>query len=218
MNIRALILGIVISSAVTSAAFAQSATPTEQTKLAVTWEARNLYPSTYLGKVFPSTGSIVDMSIVASLGGKLVDLSRALITWRVDESVIARTEGLQNISFTSQKQSGTSHFVRVVVEPVGGGSYEVIARVPVVDPKIVIRQSGTGSEVTLRAIPYFFNAPDLSDLNFSWSVAGKKSEKAGDNLLTIGADSGLSGSKLRVDLAVNNLANPLEFAKTWLNL
>lgn len=218
MSIRALILGIIISSAVTPVVFAQSAKPTEQPQLAVTWEARNLYPSTYLGKAFPSTGSIVDMSIVASLGGKLLDLSRALITWRVDESVIARTEGLQNISFTSQKQSGTSHFVRVVIEPVEGGSYEVIARVLVVDPKIVIRQSGSGSEVSLRAVPYFFNAPDLSSLIFSWTVAGKKSEKEGNNLLIIGADSGLSGSNLRVDLSVNNLSNPLEFAKTWFNL
>lgn len=219
MNIRVAILGIAVFFAASPLAFAQSPKTTPvQPQIIITWQTRNLYPSGYLAKAFPTTGSVVDLGLMAALNGNTIDLSRALITWRVDENVIGRTEGLQLVSFTSKKQGGTSHFIRVTAELASGESYEAVTRIPVVDPKVIIKKFGSESKLSLEAVPYFFNAQNLSGLSFSWSIAGKNSEKEGDNTLTIEANGGLIGSGVRADLMINNLSNPIEFAKTWITL
>lgn len=214
IRLIALALGAIAFPVFVLTAGAQS---TDAPQLLVTWEARNLYPAAYPAKAFPSQGSTVDLSMSAISGGSLMDLSRALITWRIDEKVIGRSEGLQTISFTSSKQSGSSHFVRAIVET-GGQAYEIVTRIPVLDPRVVIQAETSAENVQLSAVPFFFNASDLSGLNFTWTVAGKTFTKDGDGSVSVGAEGGLVGSGLRADLVVRNLTNPLEYAKAWLSL
>jgi len=214
IRLLALAFGAIAFPAFILTAGAQSV---DAPQLLLTWEARNLYPAAYPAKAFPSQGSTIDLSMSAISRGSLMDLSNAVITWRVDERVIGRSAGLQIISFTSSKQSGSSHFVRAIVET-GGNEYEIVTRIPVLDPRVVIQAETSAQSVQLSAVPFFFNASNLSGLNFTWTVAGKTFTKDGDGSVSIGAEDGLVGSGLRADLTVRNLANPLEFAKAWLSL
>lgn len=184
----------------------------------ITWKTSNFYPAYFEGKALPSLNSPVTLAVEAARNGVLLDLSQAEITWEVDGKFIAGGRGVKRATFTVRKGVGDTYFARVSIL-LNRETLETSLRVPVAASVVVIdapypEARGSGGGITLRALPFFFNAVSLSDFSFSWLIDGERTSAGSDNELTISGDAALGIRAFRVTLETQNLRNPQETAAT----
>lgn len=185
----------------------------------ISWQANNFFPSDYVGKALPSTGTRVSLSVMVIKGAKVLDLSGARIFWYVDEKLISR-EDEPTVAFAVTKRGGDSHFVRVVVES-KDGKFENSTRVPVVRPSLAVgipypnNTVPQNSELRLRAIPFFFNVSSLDGLKFSWRVGEERITSVSENELVLKVGKPLSELQrnLLLTASAENVGNPGEIGE-----
>lgn len=184
----------------------------------ITWKALNFYPAYFEGKALPSLNSPVTLAVEAARNSVLLDLSQAEITWEVDGKFIAGGRGVKRATFTVRKGVGDTHFARVSIL-LNRETFETSLRIPVAASAVVIdapypEARGSGGGITLRALPFFFNAVSLSDLSFSWLIDGERASAGSDSELTISGNAARGTRAFRVTLEAQNLRNLQETAVT----
>jgi len=190
----------------------------------LTWQANNFYPADYEGKAQATPGSSIHVAAEVIKNGQFLDLSGSTSTWYVDENFQNREQGLKELVFTAGGRGIDSHFVRVTITT-QTDSYEAAIKIPLAKPQAVILNNKLtatvkpNSEVTLQAIPYFWNIDSLQNLVFTWQVNLER-EQTRTNQLTIkvGEPKFEDQKNIRVDLLVQNPQNPLEYIRSFTQL
>lgn len=190
----------------------------------LTWQANNYFPANYQGRALATNKTTINASVELVADQKIQNISNATIAWYIDGDFFRKGIGLKEISFPVRKTRGDSHTIRVSIKT-GETEVGASASIPIFDPEVVIENGGAGdlikggSQITLQAIPYFFNISSMSDLSFSWKVNG--SQKAADVsalTLNVGSPQTASQRNLLVEVFTKNLKNAFEFSKQQLKL
>ncbi len=190
----------------------------------LTWQANNFYPAGFSGKALATPNTPITVSAEVLRNGRLVDLEEASFIWYVDEKLASRGDGLKEITFTVNKSSGDSHFVRVYIES-GTQVFENSTRIPVSSPRVVLKAPHpnqiirTGSKPEVTAVPYFFNVSNFQNLNFFWQIdTGKIRESGNDNRLILNIGEARPGQTIQITGTARNINNILEAATSRVRL
>lgn len=199
----------------------------EKNEIILTWQANNFFPSSYLGKALTTQYSPVSVAVELISAGKLTDLSKYQISWYLDGKYLSRGDGLKESVFLAKKTKGETHVVRVEIKNgnsilTESVSVPVFAHTLVLEspyPKNIIKPN---TQISLKAMPYFFNLDTFNDLSFFWQVNGEKESSGTNNalILNIGAPTNKDDSVLEIVGSTQNIKNPMEFAKQkiWLTI
>lgn len=197
----------------------------QETSIILTWQANNFYPADYQGKSEAALSSPVSVSATVLENGKFINPSDFEFFWYLDNSLLNRGVGMDEIIFNADKLEGGEYFIRTVMVREGerlegsitipAGSRELVIENP--RPSNIVK---LGERVELEAIPYFFNVNILDELSFFWSVDNVDNENQRTNYLTldIGNSSSLRGTNISVTGSVINENKPTESAITNLRL
>lgn len=188
-------------------------------RVILTWQANNFYPASYLGKPLPTQNTPVTVSLELVRDGALTDLSRANISWYVDNIFIQKGDGMKYFSFLTTKGQGNTHVVRALII-LEDTSYESFISIPITSYQTIIRHTPQHvrpqSTITLEILPYFFNISSIKDLKFSWKINNQSISKSGDNTLIF--DTGTPQNTLQrsflASVFTQNQVNPFEFNET----
>ena len=200
---------------------APASAQTASTQGILTWQAQNFFPADFQGKSLPTENARVLVSLSALRAGRFVDLSKTPVRWFLDTKSVAQGVGLTDLEFTVKKQHGDFQYVRASIEWSSAETQDVAIQIPVTDSFVSIggvspnTPLSPGVDVTLEAFPYFFNIASLSELNFFWTVNGKRITGVLGNAVTLTvpfADTA-QNSSLTVDIVAQGKKNLLEYGK-----
>ncbi len=205
-----IILSLVFAGLLTFAAFSSAE---EGLQIISTWEAENLYPSDFRGKPLPSEESLVTVSAEILQNGKLIDASKAMLAWYVDGKFYKDGEGLKKIAFYASNKAGSPHYVKITAH-LDALSSSKLVEIPVYQKEVVIESSAgdvtpPNSAVTFTAVPYFFNALSLSDLQISWKIQNRDIPGENKNMLFIqfGTPQNENQKNVKVSAAIKEKEN-----------
>lgn len=185
---------------------------TSQPQFLMTWAATNSYtPPGYQGKVMPTQGSTIQVSLELIVNGKPVNLSGQTVYWYANDAYVGGGVGVQHFNFhpTASAPAVVALKVELPYYPTGAQIHEI--DVPIVQPMAVIEASYPKNDVpaspaVLQAIPYFFATSSTSPLSFAWSVNGQTVTSA-ENPETLQISlpaSTPAGYNLSVSLTIQN--------------
>ena len=200
-----------------------TANPTQsQTQFLVSWKAINYVPADYLGKIFPSQGTPIEVSFDLVDKNKIIDLSKYQIYWNLDNSPLTSGLNLKSVQFKATQYGGNSHSLRITVANYNNDNLDYIIDIPTSLPESVIdtrSNQGTFSlgNYLLRIRPFFFNVTSLQNLTFDWLVNSKPAEGVKDNPSFLGLNLESPGkqtqqTQLIISADVKNFFNQLETA------
>ena len=182
------------------------------------WNAATYVPSEYLGKIFPSQGSLTEVSFNLVEKNKVLDLSRYEIRWDINGTLFKIGNGLQRIQFQNNTPAN-QNTVRITVVYDNNTELTQTLVIPVKRPLLVIDTSLSNRTLSsgttfFRAIPYFFNATNLSAIQFRWFQNGKPITNREDNpeILALNIPSGTTNLDLNLSATASNLLNLRETA------
>lgn len=178
-------------------------------ELIVTWKSNNYTPPGYQGRALPIDGSRIDMALELIDQGRVANLSGKEIRWLINDDELKSGVGLKNISFIANGFRGDQE-VEVTIMDYSGANLEKLITIPTVRPEIVI----TGGPITFKALPYFFNIQNISQLRFNWSANGIRATGAVDNPSVLQLQTPGSSGDYEIGLKVTtqNISRPLEIA------
>jgi len=149
-----------------------------QLDLVLTWRGYSLVPTAYEGRILSSGGAPVVVKLQAFEDGRPVSLAGYDVEWRSNGIPYSRGENKTEFRFLTETYPPSFYVVSATVREgraiAGSASVEIpVAR----QPKVVINAAYPDKKVprtdaVFQALPYFFSAKNLSDLSFSWSIAG----------------------------------------------
>ena len=183
-----------------------------QPQFIVNWKASGSYvPSFYQGKALPTFGSKITASLMLISQDRPIDLSGETIYWYLNNVLIGGGTGVQKITFSPLGTPPNFSTLKVQLPQYAGGFLSHVVQIPMTRPKAVIYApypNGivTLSPVTVKALPYFFNAPSANSLSFTWSVnsqTGSNAEIPDQAQINLPAGTP-AGTNLLVALSVKN--------------
>lgn len=187
--------------------------------IVLTWKASSFFPSDYAGKTIPTPGAPVSVAALVLRNGRVVDVRQAVFTWYVDERFMQKGTGTDRFTFTATQSTNGSHFVRVEIalaeEELSGS-----VRIPTASPTVTIDASlpnrlALEENITIAAIPLFFNVSSINNLEFTWLVNGVRHEGGSQNRLTLNVAEVPVGITPVINVTVfsKNLLHTGEYAK-----
>lgn len=221
-----LFAGVALVSFFPHSAFGAAAPLSDQalaasSQVILTWNASSFHPSLYPGRVLPSPKSSFAVTASMLTGGKFADLSNRTVTWYENEDRIQSGTGLTAITITTNQDAGTNEVVRAEVA-FGTSTVSQSVVIPIAPPSVVIEipypggQVKAGSQISLRATPFFFNISSLSDLIFYWQIGDIKKNMGSSNSisLSLGALPGGSSQTISVSSYVQSKRDLTNIIKT----
>lgn len=197
----------------------------------VTWKAFDYVPSDYLGKTLPSASSFVEAGLDILDKGKTADLSRSIISWYANNTLINSGVGLKTIRFNVGPAQ--SQILRVVIADYKGAEISDSFLIPIQKNELVISPKTPNNNLfrnrtklsatlhTMEARPFFFNVSDLSGLKFSWKINDRIVSGIVENpnllALDLKSDGAPQETELSISAGVSNLSNPLEIGNRTFN-
>jgi hypothetical protein len=199
--------GFFVQSAVTPSSF-----------LYMTWETINNTDAYYWGKVLASKDSVIKFSVQPLIysSGAYLNPNTLNYRWYVDD--VLQKEG-KNINFFRYRipsyQAKGNYAIKVAVFQNNNELGSKIINVAISDPKVVLRPEdpalriidntimANNSEIKIKAIPYFFNYDNSSELKSTWFVNGEKQNNGDADQLSFSL-SGTGNLIKVVDQIVNN--------------
>ncbi|GEM_PF-953826 len=197
----------------------------------ISWRALNYVPANYKGKVLATDNSNIEISFDAVNQGKIVDLSKQKVEWRLNNNIINSGVGLKSIKFTADKSA--DQVITITVPNYSDAKYKIgelntSTTISLVPPQLVIkapypnRQTTIGEKV-FQALPYFFNISNIGQLKISWEVNGQKinNQSASPdifNILMATQGQAAEGASVSIKAFAQNITNQLEFAQNYINL
>lgn len=212
-------LGIIIILTLVASGYTLVAKSQVAPQFLISWKANTYTPSDYQGKILPSPGSTVTISIELVDNNLIANLSRHEIVWLINNRLIASGNNLKTINYRVPPDETQNLNVEIIVNNYKNQTLTATAIIPVVKPKIVInipypdKILPTGV-ATLAARPYFFNIADIKYLAFKWTANGVQTsgEVSNPDVLQLEIPPDLSGQIINLNVAVQNLKNILETA------
>jgi hypothetical protein len=187
-------------------------------ELLVTWQASKSYvPSFYSGKILPNQASQVTASVEAfTPQGQVINLSRQQIYWYLNDVLINGGIGAQRATFQPFGQAPSAETLRVEVPNYPGGLLIREINFPLITPVAVIESSYPQGQfhdipISMKALPYFFNATSSAPLVFSWSVNGETvvSAENPQSLQISLPQSTPSGFAVNINLTIRNTSDSM---------
>lgn len=187
------------------------------------WQANSYAPRWFSGKIFPTFGSLVNVSFELIDNGRITDLSRVKVRWYLNDKLVKNEKnglGIKNYSFINSVYGGNDAEIRISIPDYKTGPLDEIIRIPVKEPEVAIdapyfNQSVNKGANGFLAHPFFFNISDVSEFFMNWTIDGKS---VGDNSksvpgfnLNIGQETAV-GTKINLGARISNIKNQLEFA------
>jgi len=193
-------------------------------EILISWKASNFVPASYLGKIYPTKDSIVEVGVDLLNGNTLIDLSKVEVGWFLDGRFLNSGVGLKHIRFQTTKGNNNDHALRVTLLYQGNDLGQSIT-IPIVSPEVVIDTASPTNAIniptiTFRGLPYFFNVQDIQKLNFQWSVNNETIAGNKDNpdFLKLQIPTVAKNKPLSLSLSIFNQLNSLEFGSRVLNI
>lgn len=187
----------------------------------LTWRADSYAPAEFRGKAFPTAYSKITAAVSVLDGGRIADLSRATVSWFLDNDLIAGGPGLVRTSFAAPEPAGALRDLRVEISNFPGGLLLKTVEIPVVLPEVVIEapfpdRKFSSESIVLTAKPYFWRS--AAGLAYNWKVNG---QTASDNSgsLRVNLKPGIApGYNVRAEVTAYNPVYTLESAVKMLSL
>lgn len=194
-------------------------------QVVLTWNAANFYPSNYRGRALPSVGTPITVSAELLVNGKFADLSKANVVWYKSGNQIDSGVGLKQTITEPDSNDLNNIFIRAVVT-LNDITAEQSIVIPVSDPVVAIEIPyprsiiDANSDVTLRAIPYFFNISSLGRLIFYWQIGDTKKNMGTENSISVKISNPPSEAQKTVLVSsfVQNKDDLTNIIKTDINL
>lgn len=192
-------------------------------RLFMTWEAKTYVPPGFLGRALPNKNSLVLAGLeVLDSQGKVQSIPNNEIYWYLDDRFIEGGPGLKQISF--RLNSIGQHLLRAKVV-LNDQTLDETITVTAVRPEVVIEAPYPGNNfsdprIRVSGFPYFFNAANLSQLDFDWRVGGVKinPQSNPDVLNLILSPIPQTSTEFEVVLNVRSSRDPLEVGSKALKL
>lgn len=192
--------------------------------LIITWQANNYFPADYPGKALVTPNTLVIASVELIKDNKLTDTTGADIRWYLDDKIIASGAGLKTVSFPASQQQNGYQTLRVSLR-IGNDPFENSSQIRIVQPTVVInfpsleKTVKAGSQITLRAIPFFFNAGSLQSITFDWLINNQRIVGEGNKItVNVGTPQSVYQNSIPVSVTVQNSENPYEFNRGFIML
>lgn len=211
-------------------AYAQTSSAQTSIQFLTSWQAQNYAPFWYQGKIFPTKGTPAEISFELIDKGKIVDLSKTIVRWYVNDKLVANEDnglGLKTLKIISPDYAGHETNIKIaIVNYLGGDTLYKNIAIPIVGPEVVIGapyadgKISTGSSI-FKATPFFFNIKDLNNLSIGWSIDEQKPEGTAGNpwSLNLNIESGTpSGAEINLSVSVKNILSEMEFASKNIKL
>ncbi len=202
----------------------KSVAQTTVNPLIITWQANNYFPADYNGKALVTPNTLVIASAELVQNGKLADITGADIRWYVGNELAASGAGFKTLSFSAQQRPTGYQALRVSIKS-GNSSFENSIQIPISQPNVVIsipslgKTAKAGSQITLQAIPFFFNADSLRYLTFDWQINNRRVTGEGNKVtVKVGTPQSVYQNSIPVSVTVQNSDNPYEFNKGFIML
>lgn len=188
----------------------------------ISWSANTYVPYEYEGRALPSSGG--EITLIASLPAG-INPKELNYVWLLDEVVMLSGKGKQEFKFTLTRYN---HLINLrITDEKRDLTAEKFFEVNAVKPQIIIYKADSsilnhqarkeyfvspGETLNLIAVPYFFGVINIEDLNFIWSLEGKKpiavsSSTANKFSLAIGEESA-TGISRTLRLIIENKKYP----------
>ena len=192
----------------------------------VTWKASSYAPSDYLGRILPSRGAPVEVNFELVDKNKIADLSKNEIRWYLDNKLQKTGKGIKKFNFAVANFADQTHQIRMtVIKYKTLGDLEKSITIPIVSPQVVIDAPYANNRIrsglnSFRALPYFFNIADLSQLIVEWSANGQKTSGAVANpeILDLNITGGKRSAEINLSVNAKNRANKIEQANESIKL
>ncbi|MCS6789158.1 MAG: hypothetical protein NZ484_01140 [Patescibacteria group bacterium] len=189
----------------------------------ISWQTSNFVPNFFRGKILPSPGSMINVSLELVQNNKLVDLSNTKIYWYVNNELISNIKGNKKINFLAPNDTKVD--IRVELPEL---NILKTIEIPITKPKIVINAPFPKKQVysnnfDLVAYPYFFNIPNNFETNEylfpEWQINRSPAtpysyDPFKINIQVIGENS----TSIIIESKVSNLINNSEVATSKLEL
>lgn len=190
----------------------------------VSWKATDsATPAAYPGKALPTIYSTVTASVAVLSNGSPVNLSGQTIYWYLDNDFISDGSNKTSLSFKAvgHKEIMT---LRVMLPNYSSGQLISSARIPVVDPKVVIvapypGKLFSGSSITAHAEPYFWSATALKTASMQWTVNGQTVTSADDpQNLSVNLNNTAHNFAVTINMFMQKANDPLTNAQSSITL
>jgi hypothetical protein len=188
----------------------------------ITWSTDGYVPAGYAGKVLPINSSRIKARVAIFLGNGFLDLSQNEIAWSVDDIPLKDGLGAQAVEFDVSTLTQSAVQIKVQLPDISGGPYSKTINIPITQPEAVMeyvnsKNAVRGNLLSLTALPFFFKAQRLSDLNFSWQVNGQTPASLTDpQRLNVKSASGFQpGSQIQVSLNIQGGNKSASQTKTF---
>lgn len=191
-------------------------------KFIVSWKATNYVPADFRGKILPSRTSLVEIGFDLIDGNKIADLSKNEINWHLNNNFLRLGTGLKTISFQAQPSGQT---VRITISGYKGRDLTYNTSIPTANPELTIDAKTVSrnlklGDYILKALPYYFNAANLSGINISWLINGQiPAEQISPDAVYLNLNS--QGTPQETDFPISvsaqNILNQLEMASRKIN-
>lgn len=184
-------------------------------ELLVSWKSLSYAPSDYQGKILPAKDSAIILSFDLIDSGRIANISKNEVRWKIGTNVIDSGLGLKNNVFQISKLSSENLTVSITVLNYNSRNIQKTITIPIADPEVIIKQIENNS---FSAKPYFFNVDNINELGFEWSVNGEKPQgyPKDPSILTIENINISSeipiGLELNLKVSVAKILNQLERA------
>ncbi|MEK7555556.1 MAG: hypothetical protein AAB516_01920 [Patescibacteria group bacterium] len=204
--------------------FAVAASP----QFLTSWQSNSYVPSWYQGKIFPTRGSLINVSFEIINNDKIADISKNKIRWYINDKLIKNENnglGIRSLKFINDDFPGGEISVKIAVVDYAAEPLYKIIRIPVVSPEAVIdapyaeRKINTGKNL-FRVFPFFFNIKNLNSLSFEWQ-ANEQTSEAAENPQELNLNIDLqtpSRTVINIAAIIKNISNQLEFASKNIKL
>lgn len=144
--------------------------------LLLTWQTSTNVPHWFSGKILPIRGSTVKILLTALNNGAAFDLSGFDVSWNINRRLIEKGDNLTTLEYTIGEFSPPELELDVIITQ---GRSKRIARtyltIPVTEPRVVISVPYANNfvpqeDMTLQAVPFFFDNALANILSFAWSI------------------------------------------------
>lgn len=210
---------------------ANAQTASQNVDFFVDWSAQTYAPAEYGGKALPTYGSKITLSATPL---SYVNENNYIYNWIIDAEDTPNDNGEPIASFISNKTSGGEHSVYLAITDRKTDKVikEIGIMVPIFAPKTIIYKQtsagailplnndnifSSGSEVSLVALPFFFNRTISGQiLDYQWKINNQKigGAVAEPNKLSIAFPKNISaGTEYQLSLFIENPMDAFQFAE-----
>lgn len=191
-------------------------------ELMLTWQAENFAPAEFRGKIFPVKGSRITVALNLIEDNRIADISRTEVRWFVDNNLVSAGTGAQLFEYRIPQGATDEIRLRAQLPNHRGAIIEKEIIIPIASPEVILQSKHPNNEtprgeITLKAIPYFFNTQQLAHISLQWLVNNQPPEigeeiEALDEINITVPEGTPAGSRIDIRVIAKNIMQETEFA------